>query len=234
MPLFRYPPKQKREARILLLLAKTGPLNKYHIWKQLAPQKKETEPTILQAIQDLDKRGDIRVVDIKEKVRGPKPSKYFDLSFHGLMTLIMLTSQTDLGIKDFDSFSAQLANKYHELEPSFKPIFELWPAVIQAGVQDLAWFRLVLLCGATLRNPITWEESKLRGFMGYPTSRPIDFFLDPFGYTSQERDRWLSAVRKNDILRQAMTDSLQRRVQDYSNQINNMLEMLKSEGLSAS
>ena len=142
MTKFPSPPSPKQVA-ILRLLSENAPLNKYSICRRLLEEKKldVSEPTIFYAVDDLERAGLIEVVAKKEKVRGGKASKYYDLTKIGLMALMYDTIRqlpADFGEDDpawtslLDHISL-LAGRYHHLMPE---LFDSWPALVKTG---LAW-----------------------------------------------------------------------------------------------
>ena len=210
----------QRPLKVLRLLARKGPLNKYGICRDLVP-KEASEPTILYLVAEMEQDGLIKVVNTVKKVRGSKPSKYYDLALHGLAGLVVHHS----GETESDRrFLSHLANKYRDLMPS---IFDAWPAILQSGVEDVAAQRLDLLCSILLSGWPTRQalhaESTVLEKDGALAEDGVDLFLDPLdcsldledGRPPAATERWLEAVRNNSSLRQDTIGTLRRTIEFY-------------------
>jgi DNA-binding PadR family transcriptional regulator len=196
-----------RIAHILLLLAKEGPLNKYHIWKGLARLGLGTEPTILTSIKRIEYARCIEVKRTEKNPRGPKPSRYFDLTMLGLAELVTSLGILKLKPSDMNSLHRQLAEKYRDLIPD---MFPLWPEIVKAGIEDLAQKRLLLFCRDTVTKARQhWysrrDQAFPRFYMG-PQRINGWFFLKSgpynlFGNDDEANLKWINAVVNNDTLR---------------------------------
>lgn len=119
---------------VLRHLAKRGPLNKFHLCKDIARDLDVSKNTVLYAVLDLEKRGEIKV-DHSEPARGrDRSSNYYELSLYGLITLI---SRLDPG-KEAGLFD-NLAEKYRDLLPR---VFDLWPCFKASERSRMARVRL--------------------------------------------------------------------------------------------
>jgi DNA-binding PadR family transcriptional regulator len=209
----------QRRLKVLRLLARRGPLNKYGICRDLVP-KEASEPTILYLVDEMEQDGLIKVVNTIKKVRGSKPSKYYDLALHGLAGLVVHLGETESDRQ----FLSHLARKYRDLMPS---IFDAWPAILQGGVEDVAVERLDLLCslllsGWPMRQAIHTEVDIVEKD-GVLSEDAADLFLDPLdcsldledGRPPAAAERWLEAVRSNGSLRQATIGPLRRIIEFY-------------------
>lgn len=182
----------RRRVNILRLLAEKGPLNTYRICEHFVQGKAGSEPTILYAVRDLREMHCIRAARIDNKSRGVKPSEHYDLTLAGLLVLIKSLLDNEGGHR----FLEHLATKYRNLMPS---VFDVWAAIRDAGIADLAFRRLQHLCDAALLDlgsaePTDWPTDLIR--------EDIDTFFDP------GEKRWLEGVMTNKTLRERVKESL--------------------------
>jgi hypothetical protein len=133
----------RRYVHVLQLLAETDTkLNKNGIWLQLKGQELGSEPTILYAIDDLEKWGMIKEVKTKKIVPGGKTFNYFKLTRTGIENLI---SAGILLTKSITVSTAKLfLQKYRELLPYAAEISDLWPVFAEAKVEDIGIRRLAI------------------------------------------------------------------------------------------
>ena len=200
-----------RDHAVLRLLAEKDPLNKYRILKYL-PAKFGSRPTILESIQRLEKDHLIRVHHIQTHARGMEGvSKYYDLTLLGLVWVIgALTMDRDRRLLD------KLAVKYQHLEQDGMrfSIFDLWPNIKAAGIQDKVASALVSDCS---NNP---SLSSLRTIDDRALLLPV-FKMDPkmdpaHWYPLKETrsgpmtTRYLSAVGRDKALRAKFVELLNR------------------------
>lgn len=225
-----------RERAILRVLSEEGPVNKYRICKRLESNM-GSEPTILYAVSELEKDGFIKVIETKDKVRGGKPSKLYDLSILGVTKLLAEQLKEKY---DFE-FVDHVAKKYRHLIPD---LFAAWPAIVQAGLGDeimpaladhIEWMAdaLVIRTEREAKGEVEKDEG---GHLSYghgivpspilvePPSMCLDLtgFLDGVSYekwlldhplimildVDHRRKKLVEAVRGNTILRQAVIKDL--------------------------
>jgi DNA-binding PadR family transcriptional regulator len=137
--------------KILHYLAEHGPANKYRIRKEGGAG---SQPTVLDAIDELEKSGAIKIVDEKTNVRGSTPSKYYDLTPEGLRTLILGLDHLGLRQSHVNYLYRGLAKKYYEYCPC---VFKFWPDFVKASVEVLAQRRCLRLTQATQNDP-DWSK----------------------------------------------------------------------------
>jgi len=224
-----------RATQILLLLAKEGPLNKYHIWKGVAKHELGTEPTILTTIKRLEYVRCIEVRRIEKNPRGPKPSKYYDLTLRGLTELVARLDRLKLKPPDVNSLHRHLAEKYRDLIPD---VFAIWPEMVEAGIEDLAQKRLRLFSIRFIREEqrMYGKPERLPPVMPPPpalTKINAWFFLspDPFSVFADDQSdtRWLNAIGNSPTLREtfmkACCDSLRWSLRDFKSRIDVMVDV---------
>jgi DNA-binding PadR family transcriptional regulator len=146
----------RRYYRILLLVSGSEvPLNKYMIWKDLEQKTRESEPTILYAIRDLEEWGFIRRLTSEKRARGGGKSYHYELTRLGLEGLIPLVDR-----HDEEKFFKDFAVKYRKLLPE---ICKVLPIFEKAGIR---------------RGEIAW---RLRSFSTYFHGDPLRYYVDdPF------------------------------------------------------
>jgi hypothetical protein len=189
----------RRRRAILRLLVEKGPLNAYRICEQLAP-KAGSIPTLLYGVRDLKEGGYIRVVEIDKRPPGGKPSEHYDLALLGLVDLITMLENNDSGRRFLD----RLTNKYRSLMPS---VFDVWPAISDAGIADLAFKRLRRVC-------LHFGEFIINESRDLDDEAVVRFF-DPVGPDmgeSREAKRWLRGILTNAALRERAKRSLRRTI----------------------
>jgi DNA-binding PadR family transcriptional regulator len=210
---------RSRHLAVLKVLADEGPLNKYGICKELVPSE-ASEPTILYRIDNMEQQGLVRVVKTIKKVRGSKPSKYYDVSLAGLLLLVRPEGRER--DKNKIELARRLAAKYADLMPH---ILDLWPAFREAGVEDEALDRLQFWGAFEEGLPEKLEEgSQLH-------KEALSYILTPM----RKSEKWCKAIRTNDQLRKVSIpavrgeiEALLRKRDEIDKQIEDMKEFLKS------
>jgi DNA-binding PadR family transcriptional regulator len=206
--------------KILEYLARQGPANAYAIRTK---SDAGTQPTILTAVRELEKEGLILMVERNRKARGGKPSRYYELSKWGLVTLIARYDQ-----KPPLNFQ-HLAQKYLELYPQ---VLSLWPAIIRAGIEDLAKKKLqssfrklhdhLSYVWSLDPNEITEDMHEAfiehEDYLDYLLESYTDDFLDPWLRAGEDKNmtayyRWIRGIKQEATLREVTVDSIQRKVE---------------------
>jgi DNA-binding PadR family transcriptional regulator len=118
-------------------------LNKNQIWQQLKGQQLGSEPTILYAIDDLQKWDMVKVVKTDRAVPGGNKFNYYTLTPSGVENLI------SAGIIHTRSISPStvrsLLQRYQDLLPYAASVSDLWPIFRKEKVEDIAARRLARL-----------------------------------------------------------------------------------------
>jgi DNA-binding PadR family transcriptional regulator len=214
-----------RGIAILRLIAEEGNLNKYRICRRLVPSY-GSEPTILNAIRSLKEIGAIDVADVDRQARGGHDSEYYELSPLGVAKIIgwLEDKKEDYELLD------RIANKYGKMIPS---VFDVWSAFAEAGLLSQLRPRLALHCHlfevflerVRRREVIVKSEDGreaaarfIKEWEGTFKTDALNFVLtlvpgyidrrDTFSYLMEPTDahtkKWVEAVRRNNILREAM------------------------------
>jgi DNA-binding PadR family transcriptional regulator len=214
-----------RGIAILRLIAEEGNLNKYRICRRLVPTY-GSEPTILNSIRSLKEIGAIGVVDVNRHARGGYESEYYELSPLGVAKIIgwLEDKKEDYELLD------RIANKYARMIPS---VFDVWSAFAEAGLLSQLRPRLALHCylfevflERIRRREITvkseegreaaarfikeWEETFKTDALDFVLTLVPGYIdrRDTFSYLMEPIDahtkKWVEAVRRNNILREAM------------------------------
>ncbi len=213
----------KRALRILLFLSerkKEDPANKYQICRAAGMKELGSEPTLLETINQLESSGNLRVVWIDPKARGPKKSsRYYDLEPLGLANLVGAIDWE----KDTDpELFGHLAEKYHDFLPK---IFDLWPAFVEVGIRDLFIKRFKELC-APSRIEILGEEIP----SPILSKHAFEQFLGPWWALDKvSRERWLKGISRIESIRPHLAEAIVMRVVGDIEDANKMLEQIASE-----
>jgi hypothetical protein len=204
--------KEKRRTRILHALAIHGPLNAYKTWTKLVKEETATQPTIRADLEELLQKGFVKNVDTNQKARGGRPSKHYDLSLLGLAELLYGLPGSELTA----GFIGHVAKKYRDVMPL---IFDAWPSIVEAGVEDIARRQLSLHCLEISDMAREWFLEN--GMTGEPPQKLqhllARYFLRPLAPRFPERQRWIEALRGCETLRKttlhALTDRAAREIQ---------------------
>jgi DNA-binding PadR family transcriptional regulator len=128
--------------KILHYLGEHGPANKYRIRKESGAG---SQPTVLAAVDELEKSSEIESHKTITHARGGQPSKLYDLTLYGLAELISnLTSKNPIGnVRENIGLLDRLARKYRDLMPDL--FDQLWPALREVGAHRDS--ELGMFCG---------------------------------------------------------------------------------------
>ncbi len=214
-PLLAQPNKrEKREHAILKFLAEKGPMNKYGICKGVMKQLRESEPTLIYAVDNLREQDYIIMDHEAPGTRGKDgKSKYYDLTERGVMRLVQLTCWVE-GYDRLQGPVRKIAEKYPGKIPTILP---LWPELLKAGLEVPSVFDLMKLCGywADPRAPLaalsdeSHHDASVRYSADYLIDRivhePMDWVfwlnrLKPSKNTADPNAQWLIRIKKNPIL----------------------------------
>lgn len=210
--------KLKRQIRILMLLTQKGPLNKYHICKELMPAH-GTEPTILQAVSDLERQKLIDVIHVDEDARGSKPSKHYDLSLQGLLAFM----EGVLRGPNASSRMRHLAEKYHNLLPG---LFDLWPSIVQTGIEELACRKLEAVHSVAFLD--IWDYPEM-----VPDSDELAEYVEDFllgSYLEQDvHKQWMELLGKDKVLRYAVNIAALNRTARLVQELTRSLQLMPYE-----
>jgi hypothetical protein len=196
-----------------------GPANKRQIETRIKPRI--DHPTIHKIVLDLIDRKMVEL-DHHEKSQSVK---FYRPAKHGVLSLIW--DEAYLG--DQDELVRQLAKKYTDM---FE-VFRLWPAIIEAGLEQMALEVLSLACQRVLGNAMDYSQSPPKPVEPHdPTSTFLDpFRLGTFVGTIQTRELWLKAVSQNLTLREATARVLRQKTIRDLQAVNEVLEYLAEEKL---
>lgn len=166
---------EKRSVKVLRLLARSGvALNKYSILRQLP--KAGSKPTILKVVDDLKSRRYIKV-ESDPRAKGFRGrSEHYKLSWLGLAKVIS-TLEDEKG--DY-KLLRDLAAEYRNV---MRPVFDLWPAIVQAGIERTMAKNLAYLC----YEIIVGVEGLLREPWGFMTLDGRDSWSPP---TEEQEYAW--------------------------------------------
>ena len=195
--------RSKRWARILYTLAMDGPLNPYKTWAKLVKEELATQPTIRGDLEELLKMGRVKNVDTDRKARGGRPSIRYDLTLPGLATVIANLEDNESGHRLLD----YLAKKYRAMMPL---VFDVWPAILEGGVGDVAFRRLQEICISVLEAGLVSKDS-----LDLPNYKVLENFFAPDTYLEETRDdrrRWFQGIRRDKTLRERMRTALHDRI----------------------
>jgi hypothetical protein len=161
---------EKRSVQVLRLLGKSRvPLNKHLILKKL-PKEAGSKPTILKIVNDLKRRRYITMKD-DPRARGfTGRSEYYVLSWLGLAKVIS-TLKDD---KDDYRFLRNLATEHRNL---MSPVFNLWPEIVQAGIEKAMVQNLARFCWEVIlyiEEFFREDPGPLAQFLAKPWSPPTE------------------------------------------------------------
>jgi hypothetical protein len=183
-----------------------GPLNPYKTWTRLLKDETATQPTIRADLEELFKEGLVRNVDTDRKARGGRPSKHYELSLPGLMTVIGNLKDNKSGHR----FLNDLAKKYRGLMPS---VFDVWPAILEGAIGDVAFRRLQEICISELEAGLVSKDS-----CDLEPNKVHENFFAPETYLEETHDdhvRWFRGIMRDRTLRECMRASLHHQIDYY-------------------
>jgi DNA-binding PadR family transcriptional regulator len=196
--------RDERKRTILQYLVKEGPANKYRICKHFVPRS-GSEPTYLTAIDEMEAYGLIKPSSVKEKAQGGRPSKHYDLTLAGLMALIASLDDNEKG----HGLLNDIAKKYEQLMPS---VFDVWPAILKAGVGDIAFRRLQEICMSELEaRMVRTDSTDLEPHKVHESFFAIETYHDD---KPDDRTRWFQGLMLDRTLRDRMAASIRHQI-DY-------------------
>jgi len=167
-------------------------------------------PVVHNSMKKLKEIGFVKEIGRKRGWKGVQTILY-DLTDFGVSILIFKTSKPDALLR-------RLVKKYHDFLPE---IFNLWPAFIKTGIEDLALAELrMLVCRVdyVIRPPLPHGVRKI-------DTDP--FFIYPVARRPPEiRKRWLEAVRSDNALKQATIMALHRSASQEIGQVNEIRRLL--------
>jgi len=225
---------------ILVLLANKGPLNKFHICRELKTHA--SEPTILYAVRDLEANGRVEAVKTDRNARGPTgQSKYYDLTAKGLRTLInpiLPTKGKHLKSKLAlqESSFRNLAKKYRDFMPE---IFNYWPTFLKIGAENIAIMRLITVVEDLSGYDFLADDPEILGDKFRPLSETeyLEKIVDGFwtldwpdhvdeDHKLRAREIWLNAIRKDTSLREMIVRIMNRRLEDLARERNESVKQI--------
>jgi len=205
------------------VLASDGPLNIHAIAKRLGFEGDEYQ-TVTNTVRRLQADGVIHVVEKKRGARGPRNRKidYFNLTRTGISELVHNATLDE----DYPVLR-ELTRKQRDFLPT---IFDLWPMIVEAGVEDLA----AAAVKGLLDSP-TGERLELNFQLQAAHQRALEYFVNAEYVTSEYialhyhegkmtdadlehletleqtlRNKWNEALRGSDQLRAAREQALRR------------------------
>ena len=209
-------PFEEKAYAILRLLAEEGPLNKYQIGGRI-PLWGRT--VLLHATDECYNLQLIGVEREEKDARGRGPSQYYDLALRGIGFLLCrlpggFVDSPTRGRRQSVMLFSKLASKLSD-----SMLFELWPEIKQAGLEDLAFDRMKFSFHSKgLHEPTTRAEEAAR-FHGPTTEKEREesnnfrvwttFWAGGrFTYDSESDrvgldEKWLNPIRASEKLRMA-------------------------------
>ncbi|MGA8858053.1 MAG: hypothetical protein WB643_12930 [Candidatus Bathyarchaeia archaeon] len=227
-------PEIRRQIAILLHIVKQGPQNEYDIRRDKRLRKYGSDGSLRNATKALWLEDSLDEDRKEPRTRGRTgTSAYYKLGFNGLAFLIahlwdedMDDLIKDFGLGDSNFLFRDLMKKYGNL---LSEIFQLWPAIVEAGVEDIAQKRLRRIFSEVDVHNLPTPEP----YIGEARQRILTSFLNlelehqmfvrrcntanlpyleaDWTPVNEAQERWLNAVRGNTLLRDA-TESLVRRL----------------------
>jgi hypothetical protein len=219
-------------ARILRFLAEKGPASRYQIREGA---NAGSQPTVLSVVKELEAQQALIAQGARSKTgRGPKPAKYYDLSFYGLIWLLSTLEKED---KENVMLVRRVAKRFGGLLP--EPLL-IWNHFIEANVEDLAAERLITRCKEVI-DLFGGHYFLVQDGKRVPPHVAVKVFLDAWVIDFVDSNaiigdvsscaRWRRAVINHPVLRNRALDVLWRKSRRFVESMNSDLEAFGSDNL---